>query len=129
MALEGYGTIKSIAPYLGKSQNEIVELLSELKAEELIMKDTKKSLPQLTAYGIMLKSLLDNFYRGNSSNIANIKCLAFDKEKGYCFNPSRIKNHIIPFLDYEKRVSGRKTEIKSEQSKSLLKDDFNLVLR
>ena len=61
------------------------------------------SIPQLTAYGILLKAQLGKTLGGNFLNKFKITCLGFNKKVGYYFNPFELKKYVIPFLEYEKK--------------------------
>jgi len=104
--------------------NEIIISDFKPKGREEIL----PSIPQLTAYGILLKEQLVKFFKGNFSREFKITCLGFDRNQAYYFDPFEVKEYIIPFLDYERKISKRTKGIKSRASETLFRDDFKLIL-
>jgi len=76
-----------------------------------------KSIPQLTGYGFLLKWLITEFYKRKNLDISfldtiKIKCVGFNNEIAWKFDPFLVFNNIFRFLDYEHKVSNRKKSIR-----------------
>ena len=76
-----------------------------------------KSIPQLTAYGFLLKWLIIKFCKNRCLdisflNIIKIKCVGFNNEIAWKFDPFLVFNNIFEFLDYEYNVANRKKPIR-----------------
>ncbi len=92
-----------------------------VKDDMLIVADLKPkgkseiftSIPQIMAYGIMIRNRLKDF--GNTKSF-KIKCVGFYKKGAWSFDPEDIEREIIDFLMYEKQRSKREKFIESHET-------------
>jgi hypothetical protein len=100
-------------------------LAYDTKFNEFLILDIKpegtqeilKSIPQLTAYGFLLKWLIVEFCKNRCLDISflntiKIKCVGFNNEIAWKFDPFLVFNNIFEFLDHEYNVAHRKKPIK-----------------
>ncbi len=115
-----------------------------IKSNEIIILDLKpggkttflKSIPQLVAYAILLKSISMEYFDRDEDLAEKIqfKCMGFSKNKGWYFDPFIVQDYIIPFLKYEKdKISHRPNHILSRKinddlPQSYTIDDFKSLL-
>ena len=86
--------------------------------------DFYKSIPQLVSYYIILEYILNNFgFKG----VLKIKCIIFNRDRVIEFDPSKVKNLINKFIDFEKIKSKRKNDIMTKKNILPLKDAINLL--
>ena len=91
-------------------------VIADYKPDEV---EIFKSLPQIAAYGIMLAKRLGELgYR----NEMNVKCVGFNKDVAWEFDPDIIKSEIPKFIEYEKKISKRKEPLMGVDKKKRLSD-------
>ena len=91
-------------------------IVADYKPEE---KEIFRSLPQICAYGILLRETLRLY--GNISNL-QIKCVGFSNKVAWEFSPEKIKYDIVNFIKMVN--SSRKDPLFTKDNRSQLLDEF-----
>ncbi len=96
--------------------------------KELIIADYKqdeqeilKAIPQITIYATMFKERLRAL--GFSEDL-HLKCVEFSIDVAYEFNPEAMIDKILDFINYEKKVSRRQDDLKTNDKNRILFDEY-----